>query len=42
MVTTGLWHRKGGPNWQMLDDQSCFENNQNVPNSGVAEGFKKF
>jgi hypothetical protein len=42
MVTTGLWHRKSGPNWQMLDDQSCFENNQNVPNTGVVEGFKKF
>ena len=42
MVTTNLWHRKSGPNWQVLDDQSCFENNQNVPNSGALAGFKKF
>ena len=42
MVTTNLWHRKAGPDWQVLDDGSCFENNRNLPDSEDAPGFKTF
>ena len=35
-------HRKTTPEWQILDDQSCFENNQDTPPPKSAEGFIKF
>jgi hypothetical protein len=42
VTITNILHRKSGPEWQVLDDQSCFENNQNVPPPATAEGFIKF
>ncbi len=39
MVTTNIWRRKSGPEWQVLDDISCFENNRN---DTAPAGFKKF
>jgi hypothetical protein len=42
MVVTAIWRRKSGPEWQMLDDASCFENNRNAPDAEGATSFKKF
>jgi hypothetical protein len=42
MVTTNIWRRKSGPAWEVLDDQSCFENNRNEPDAAGAPGVKKF
>ena len=42
VTITNIWHRKSGPGWQILDDQSCFENNQDVPPPAQASGFIKF
>ena len=42
MTTTNIWRRKAGPNWQLLDDASCFENNRNAPDAEDSSGFKKF
>jgi hypothetical protein len=42
MVTTEILHRKAGPNWQELDDASCFESNHNQPDQNGAPGFDKF
>ena len=42
MVTTNLWHRKGGPRWEMLDDASCFENNRRATDKSLEAGFGKF
>jgi hypothetical protein len=42
MVVTAIWRRKSGPEWQMLDDASCFENNRNEPDAEGATSFKKF
>jgi hypothetical protein len=42
MVTTNIWRRKSGPEWEVLDDQSCFENNRNEPDAAGAPGFKTF
>ena len=39
MVTTNIWRRKAGPDWQVLDDISCFENNRT---DTAPAGFKKF
>ena len=44
VVTTNIWRRMTDPKWQILDDASCFENNENLPHtheSGPA-GFKKY
>jgi hypothetical protein len=42
MVTTNIWRRKSGRDWEVLDDQSCFENNRNTPDAAGAPGFTKF
>ena len=42
VTITNIFHRKSGPKWEMLDDQSCFENNQDVPPPPTATGFIKF
>lgn len=43
VTTTSIWTRKTDPNWQVLDDSSCFENNlTKVDEKGTAEGFTKF
>ena len=43
VVTTNIWTRKTDPNWQVLDDSSCFENNlTKVDEKGNADGFIKF
>ncbi len=42
MVVTAIWRQKGGPNWLMLDDGSCFENNRNAPDAQDVTSFKKF
>ena len=42
MVTTEMLHRKSGPNWEQLDDISCFENNRNLVDEAGAPGFQKF
>ena len=41
LTTTNIWQRKTEPRWQILDDSSCFENNEsNTTTPG--EGFIKF
>ena len=42
VVTTNIWARKTDPKWQILDDASCFENNQESTDSSGAPGFPKF
>ena len=43
MVTTNIWRRKSGPNWEILDDISCFENNKTLlPDESGTTGFKTF
>ena len=42
VAMTQIWHRKSGPQWALLDDQSCFENNEAVAAPKTAEGFIKF
>lgn len=42
MVTTDIWRRKSGPGWEMLDDDSCFENNHNLPGAANVPGFLTF
>ena len=42
VTITNIFHRKSGPEWALLDDQSCFENNSSVPPPANAEGFIKF
>jgi hypothetical protein len=42
MVTTDIWRRKSGREWELLDDGSCFENNRNTPDDSGATGFKHF
>ena len=42
MVTTEILHRKAGPNWQELDDVSCFEGIQTQGAQKAPDGFKKF
>jgi hypothetical protein len=42
MVMINIWRRKSGPNWQMLDDVSCFENNRETIDAGGAPGLKTF
>jgi hypothetical protein len=42
VTITNILHRKTDARWQVLDDQSCFENNQNVPPPAGVEGFIKF
>ena len=42
VTITNIWERKTGAEWQILDDQSCFENNKDTPPPKSAEGFIKF
>lgn len=43
VTTTNIWTRKTDPNWQVLDDSSCFENNlTKVDDKGTSDGFVKF
>ena len=42
VTMTNIWHRKSGSEWQILDDSSCFENNDLVPPPPAAKGFIKF
>lgn len=40
--TTNIWHRQTDPRWQVLDDASCFENNQTNTDSLPEGGYFKF
>lgn len=42
VTITNIWQRKTGAEWQVLDDQSCFENNKDVAPPKSADGFIKF
>ena len=42
VTMTQTWTRKHGREWAVLDDQSCFENNQDVKPPPTADGFIKF
>ena len=42
VTITNIYHLKTDARWQVLDDQSCFENNQSVPPPKSASGFIKF
>lgn len=42
VTMTNISVRKDRPEWALLDDQSCFENNQDVPVPKGDEGFVKF
>ncbi|WP_174297125.1 hypothetical protein [Sphingomonas bacterium] len=42
VTMTNIAHRKTDAKWALLDDQSCFENNQDVPPPDKASGFIKF
>ena len=39
---TNVWMRKEPPKWDVLDDQSCFENNQTRTDTVPEPGFVKF
>ena len=39
---TNVWARKDPPKWDVLDDQSCFENNQTKTDTVPDAGFVKF
>ena len=42
MVTTDIYRLKSGPEWELQDDGSCFNNNRNAPDAAGISGFKKF
>ena len=42
VTTTNIWARKARPKWEVLDDQSCFENNQTKTDTVPEAGFVKF
>ena len=43
VAITGIWRRMTDPSWQLLDDASCFENNENFSHSSSGPaGFRKF
>ena len=42
VTTTNIWHRKSSPEWEILDDQSCFENNRDKGDSKAESGFVRF
>ena len=43
VVTTNVWRRMTDPKWQVLDDASCFENNENFAHTSPGPpGFRKF
>ena len=41
VTTTNIWRRKNEPQWDVLDDASCFENNNNQTGT-PGDGFVKF
>lgn len=42
VTTTNIWTRKAPPKWDVIDDQSCFENNQTRTDTVPGPGFVKF
>lgn len=43
ITVVNVYRRKADPNWQVLDDGSCFENNRTrVDENGTTDGFVKF
>ena len=42
VATTNIWHRKTDPRWKVLDDASCFENNEANTATVPEGGFFKF
>lgn len=42
VVTTNIWQRKTEPQWQVLDDASCFENTKSLQEPSEEPGFTKF
>ena len=42
VTTTNIWHRKTDPKWQVLDDASCWENNESKTDTVPDGGFFKF
>ncbi len=40
VTTTNIWRRKTEPQWDVLDDASCFENN--TPSKTTPDGFSRF
>lgn len=42
VTTTNIWHRKTEARWQVLDDASCYENNESAKDSVPDNGFIKF
>ncbi len=42
MVITNIFRRKSGSRWEVLDDNSCFENNRYAADPGGTPGFLTF
>ncbi len=42
MVLTNIFRRKSGTRWEVLDDNSCFENNRYASDPGGTPGFLTF
>ncbi len=42
MVMTNIFRRMSGPRWEVLDDNTCFENNQYANDPGGTAGFLTF
>ena len=42
VVTTNIWHRKAGSDWEVLETGSCFENNHELTTSTMPAGFPKY
>ena len=42
VTETNMWARKNDARWQVLDDSSCFENNQEAAGATGEPGFPKF
>ncbi len=42
VTVTGIWKRKTDPRWQVLDDNTCFENNQSAGRGDKPDGFEVF
>ena len=42
VTLTNIWERKAERKWELLDDQSCFENNGAFKDTKVEPGFMKF
>lgn len=42
IVNTSVWKRMNDPRWAILDDGSCFENNNTVTDENAEPGFVRF